>query len=144
MINSLEKAKALLSENDYTFALINGGKTFTSDKRGIAPILMLLDTSPELLKNAVIADKVIGKAAAMLLVYAGISQLHTVTISELAIDTLKNFDIQFSYENVVPQIKNRSGDGMCPMEASVMYVEKPEKAYEILKEMYSKMIKPHS
>jgi hypothetical protein len=63
-----------------------------------------------------VADKVIGKAAAMICEHAGIKELSTKLISEKAVNVLKNTSIIFEYEKLVPYIKNRDQTGMCPIE----------------------------
>lgn len=138
-----EKAKTLLHDNSgsFTFALVNGEKSFTSDKRGIAPILMLLENNPSLLKGAYIADKVIGKAAALLLIHGGVTEIYAALASQLAVDMCEKYNVVISCGSIVPLIKNRTGEGMCPMEASVMFLDDPECAYRVLAKNFKKMIK---
>lgn len=136
-----EKAKSLLHEGGFTFALTNGEKTFTSDKRGVAPVLMLLETDSRLLKGAYIADRVIGKAAALLLIYGGVNEIYADTVSSPAVEICKSHNIPLFYKDLVPLIKNRTGEGMCPMEASVLFIDNPARAFEVIAELYKKMTK---
>lgn len=134
-----EKAKSLLHDGGFTFALINGEKSFTSDKRGVAPVLMLLEDNPSLLKGAFIADKVIGKAAALLLICGGVNEIYADTASSAAVEVCEKHDIPFFYGKSVPVIKNRTGEGMCPMEASVLFLDNPGRAFEVISENYKKI-----
>ncbi len=133
------KVTEKLKEGGYSFVLYKDGEWSTSEKRGIAPIMELLRENKELLKGAYVADKVIGKAAALLLIEGGISYLHTQVISEHAIEVLRMSNIEFEYQSLVPYIVNRAGDGMCPMEETVLEVTDSTKAYKLLQEKIKKM-----
>ena len=78
------------------------------------------------------ADEVIGRAAAMLLIYGRVRSIYTPLISEHAIDILDKYKIYYEYENKVPFILNRTKDGMCPMEKTVIHIDDPETAYKLL------------
>ena len=104
-----------------------------STKQGIAPILELMQLKIHFLNNASVADKVIGKAAALLLIKAGIKELYAGIISEHAVKVLEQNEITVQYDTIVPYIINRRGDGMCPMEASVLEIEEVNEAYEVLR-----------
>lgn len=128
-----------LKEGGYSFVLYKDGEWSTSEKRGTAPIMELLSENKELLSGAYVADKVIGKAAAMLLIEGGISYLHAEVISEHATECLQKYNIEFEYQNLVPYIVNRTGDGMCPMEETVLNVTDTKIAYNLLQEKIKKM-----
>ena len=99
---------------------------------GVAPLLSLYEEGA--LKDAYIVDKVVGKAAAMLMVAGGASGCHAVTISENALSLFRNRKIPVEYEEIVPFISNRKGTGMCPMEEAVLSLEDETKAPAALKE----------
>lgn len=124
----LQKAKKALLDRQATFVLVNGDVMLDSHKRGVAPILDLLSDNPSALEHAVIADKVIGRAAAFLLVQGGIDALDTHLISEHAMGVLEKYDIPFTYDQKVPFIVNRDGTDMCPMEKCVLGIDDPETA----------------
>ena len=67
MKSKLEEAKRFLEDGGYTCVLIQQEKIFQSQKRGVQPLLELLDTDPHW-EGAVVADGVVGKAAAFLYV----------------------------------------------------------------------------
>ena len=114
-MTNLEKAKSILADSEYTLVLCNGDKLYTSRKRGVAPMLEFIDTETDL-KGFSAADKVIGKAAAMLFVHAGVTEVHADVISNSAADFLYVKGIPFTYNLLVKNIINRTGDGICPME----------------------------
>ena len=51
----------------HTFVLVNGEKQYTSTLTGIMPVLCLIKDRPNLI-GATVADKVVGKSAALLFV----------------------------------------------------------------------------
>lgn len=135
----LKQAKTLLLEDGTTFvAIAQDGSIYRSDKKGIAPMMELLAQGTNL-QGGVVADKVIGRAAAMLMHQAGIIRLHARIISEHALRGLENSDIHVSFDKTVPYIINRTKTGMCPMEEAVLLIDEPEMAYEVLLEKFAKM-----
>ena len=128
-----------LEEEGVTFAARQGDKIKVSKESGISPMIRSLLQSPEGLKGAFVADRVIGRAAAFLLVYGEVKGLHAKLISSHAKEVLLRYGLPFEYEEEVPYIKNRRQDGMCPMEQSVLNTENAEKAFEILCEKWKAM-----
>lgn len=110
-----------------------GGKEYNYTQSGIKPLFLQL-TYGDGLKGAVVADRVIGKAAAFLMVYGGVAEVYTKVISSHAAEVFSKFGVKYTAEKSVDYIVNRSGDDMCPMEKACLNVDTPEKAVEILTE----------
>ena len=127
---NLNKAKALLSD-EVALAVVNGGGVFTYDERGIKTLLSL---QAGWLSGAFVADRIVGKAAAMLLVRGGAVEVYAEVISEPALEVFKAHRIICLYGTVVKNIINRDKTGICPMEQAVSGVDDIEKAYGILVE----------
>ena len=127
---SLEKAKSILLSSASTIAVISNGEVFTSQERGVKPLLHLLTEKKGFLKGASVADKVIGKAAALLMALGEIKEVHTLITSEPAIKVFEKYNIACFYDKKVTRIVNRAGDGLCPMESLCIDVEEPHKAFE--------------
>lgn len=135
MLKDINNLKQILSEEKHTIVIQSEkGEIFTSDERGIKPLIHILDENPSFLKNAMIADKVIGKAAAMLMVLGDIKEVFTFVISKPALHTLVKNNVIVSYETLTEGIINRRGDGLCPMESLCLDIDNPETAYMMLKE----------
>ena len=130
MTEPLERAKTLLSSTDSTIAVVSVDDVYTSQERGVKPLLHLLTEKKGFLKGASVADKVIGKAAALLMVLGEIKEVHTLIISEPAIKVFEKHNIPCFYDKKVDHIVNRTGDGLCPMETLCLYVEEPQEAFE--------------
>ena len=84
------------------------------------------------LKGYSAADMIVGKAAAMLFVKAGICAVHGKVMSEAASEYLEAHHIPHSYDRLTEQIINRTGDNICPMEAAVANISDPEEGYNAL------------
>ena len=131
MPNMCELVKQLKRES-LTLVIEKDGVLFTSDQRGIAPLIELLGTNPSFLEGASAADKVVGKSAALLYAKAKIKELATLLLSEPALEVLAAHHIPVEYEKLVPNIINRAGTDICPMEKRVLETSDPETAYQVL------------
>ncbi len=69
-----------------------------------------------MLRGAFIADKVVGKAAAALMVLGGVRELFADVISHSALELLARYRVRVSYTVAVDHIINRTRTGWCPME----------------------------
>ena len=85
-------------------------------ERGVADLFRLLREEPQLLRGAFIADKVVGKGAAALMVLGGVEGLFADVVSRPALELLAGAGIAVEYTVVVPGIMNRAGTGTCPVE----------------------------
>ncbi len=126
-MKDIEIAKNLLTKEDLTLVIVKNGEViYMSNKKGISPLFWAVKDVKESLKDSSVADKVIGKAAAMLCSYAGINELHTNVVSEKAIEILNRTKIMYQYENLCSFIKNRDNTGICPVEALALNTESIE------------------
>ena len=76
----------------------------------VKDIVSILRENKDALKDAYVADKVIGKVA------AGVKEIYANTISEFAIPVLEKHNVKYEYKNKVEYIINNDKTGMCPME----------------------------
>ena len=127
MTAAMERAKALLTEGGYTVVLCRGEVTYTDTRRGVAPLLALLDAATDV-RGFVAADKVVGKAAAFLYLRLGVAAVHAGVISVPARDLLIAHGVSVSCDTLVPAIRNRTGDGYCPMETVTLPLTDPIEA----------------
>lgn len=137
----LSKARALLYKLDLSCVIINKNEFYQSAKKGISPLLTELEKNPAIFVGAFAADKIIGKAAAMLLAKGGVSAVYGMVMSKTAQEIFKKQNIYFEFEEETDFIKNRTGDGMCPMEKSVSELSSDslDEAYDVLNETYQKL-----
>lgn len=108
----------LLHEGAYSCVILKDGLLRTFSQRGIADLYDLLKNEPELLKGAYVADKVVGKGAAALMIEGGIAKLYADLISESALELFANSDVEVEYVRSVHHIENRDKSDWCPLEKS--------------------------
>jgi len=128
--SNIEKAKVILC--NHALALVNGDFNYASDKKGIIPLMEFIER--DIMRGGSIVDKVVGRAAAFLMLYGGVKEVHAVVISEGACEVFDKFNLPYSYDKKVSYISNRMNDGQCPMEEAVIGIDVPEVAYEVLKQ----------
>ena len=123
----LDKAKMLLEKTENTCVLCGDQVIITDKRRGVRPLLDLVESNTQVAGFAA-ADKVVGKAAAFLYCLLKIDCLFAKVISQPALAILDKYQIPVEYETLVPSIRNRSNTGPCPMEYAVWDTETPETA----------------
>ncbi len=139
-MTNLEKAKKLLKDGGYTIALCNGAKFYTSMERGVKPMLDFIESRTDLCGFSA-ADKVIGKAAAMLFFHAGVVEVHAEVMSKAAAGFLGENGITFTYTKLTEKIINRKGDGICPMEQVTANITDTDEAIRAIKKRLEELRK---
>lgn len=132
MNGDLLKAVGLLeADGGLTCALCMGEKAVTSNERGIKPLIKLLK-SGESFSGFSAADKIVGKAAALLYVMLGVCEVYAAVMSENAAGVFEENNIKYSCSVLTKQIINREGTGICPMELAVRNISDPREAFGAL------------
>lgn len=127
MQESLARAKTFI-DNGATFAACGYGKTdIVEYSAGIAPLIRLWNEDG--LSGYCAADKIVGRAAALL--YAGmrVSCVYASVLSRGALDVFNAHGISVLYGELAENIINRKGDGICPMEQAVCGIDEPQAAF---------------
>ena len=107
------------------------GEIFTSDERGIRPAVQWLRNDRGLLSGAEVADKVVGKAAALLFAFGGVKYIWAECMSDAAIAFLAQSGISFEYAERTEHIINRDRTGFCPMESRALPIDDPAEAFAL-------------
>jgi iron complex outermembrane receptor protein len=115
----------LLHEGTYSCVIRNGAEVRTFHKRGVADLFFLLDNEPEFLDGSFVADKVVGKGAAALMVLGGVKHVYTDVISTPALDLFKTYGVEVTFSVVTDRIVNRTKDGLCPVETLCLDLDSP-------------------
>lgn len=142
MLKELEEILKIYNQEDCCFtAKLADGSIYKADGRGVKPVLTKLHIDRNYFKDAIIVDKVIGKAAAMLLIDSGAKFIHGELMSEYAIEVLKKYKIPYSYGKKAEFIKNRTNTGMCPLESSVQKLKDVKLAFDVVEEKVQELMK---
>ncbi len=118
--------------------VIHRDTTSVYDTRGIATLLQIIDHNSKELSGASVVDKVVGKAAAALMIVGGVSELHAMLISQGALSLLATSDISISYDTVTDHIINRTHSGWCPMELACRNCVTAEECITEIRNLISK------
>lgn len=110
-------AKEIMDKEDLNFVLVSDKGTLKSRARGIMPIYENIKDKKDYFEGASVSDRVIGSAAAILLVYGGIKDLYTDLISDKAVKILEEAGVSLAYSSKVAAILNKDKSGPCPMES---------------------------
>lgn len=138
----IELAKKLLTdENLALVAVKNGEVVFKSKDKGIKPMYILATEMKEKASNASLADRVIGKGAAILCGYIGIKEVYTDLISEGGKATLEKYKISYTMTEACPYIKNRDKTDYCPIEKLSLPLEEPVLLLQKIKEFFASISK---
>ncbi len=140
-MTDLEKAKSLLDSSDCTCVLCRGQTVYESRRRGVAPLMEHLEKGTDL-KGFSAADKVVGRATALLYVLLGITALYARIMSQSALEVLEQHRLPCTYGQLVPAIRNRTGDGFCPMETATAHIADPAQAPEAIRRALAQLAKP--
>lgn len=112
---------------------------YSNVEGGLRPLVEAVETlGLERLRGCVIADRVVGRAAALIAVYIGASEVHAILMSWGAEKVLRRFGVPYSFLVETDHIRERDG-GLCPFERGVSEVEEPEEAYRRVRELLSRM-----
>jgi len=129
-MDDLTQARKLLQEQGYTCVLCRDGQHYTSRHRGVRPLMDLLEKD---LSGFSAADKVVGKATALLYCLLKIRRLYAQVISDAALEVLQAHGIDVVWDRQVPHISNREGTGWCPMEMATQDISDPALAPEAIR-----------
>lgn len=133
----MEDLIQLLHENSYSLIVANGEvNTFTG--RGVSDLYKILNEDPGYLVGASIADKIVGKAAAALMIIGRIKELYADVISIPAKKILIKNGIRVYYRTEVTHIVNRTGTGWCPLETLCYELQDPQACFIRIQDFMNK------
>ena len=137
--DDVELARAtLLSTEGTTCVAVRNGETMITCERGVKPLLRWISEGRNF-EGWSVADKVVGKAPALLYVQLKPTAVFATAMSEDARDILLARGIACGCDDLVPFIVNRAGDGQCPMDACVAGISDPHEAERAIRECACRM-----
>ena len=137
--DDVELARAtLLSTEGTTCVAVRNGETIITCERGVKPLLRWISEGRNF-EGWSVADKVVGKAPALLYVQLKPTAVFATAMSEDARNILLARGIACGCDDLVPFIVNRAGDGQCPMDACVAGISDPHEAERAIRECARRM-----
>lgn len=125
----------MLNEQHLSLLVYNDSTLTTHANRGVRDLLQLISEQPERLNGAIVADKIIGKSAAAIMIVGGVKQVHTNIICTPARELFEANGVLVFASEEVPMIMNRNRSGMCPMDTQINEVESVEECVAILQNL---------
>ena len=133
MEQDIELTRKIIRENGMGLVAVKEGEILIeAQDRGVRPFVQAVIDLGEQLNGAVIGDRVIGRASAMLCIYSGAVAAYTPLVSEQAIAELQSANIRLVADKRTPCILNRQGTDMCPFEKMTEAITSPNEVFQIL------------
>ncbi len=130
----------ILHENNLSCVIkSSNGELIYCRNRGVIDLYNLLKISPDVLKNATVVDKVVGKGAAALIVLGGVKRLYSDVVSRPAIEMLRHGNVEVSYDKLVENIINRTGNDICPLEKLTLQASTASEALPLIEKFILEM-----
>lgn len=131
---NLNLAKRRLSQKNFSLVITKNGRVlFETESHGISDLLKAIKQLQENMVSSSVADRIVGRASALLLVYSGVVAVFAGTASEGGIEVLKNNHVFHEFGKRVPRILDSKRVDVCPFEKLVAKFSDPKDAYEELK-----------
>jgi hypothetical protein len=129
-MHDIELARKLLDELNLSLVIVKGGKTlFESHSPGINGLLQAIERLDDKMKRASVADRVVGKAATLLLVPYDMKMIYAHILSLEGLKVLDENGVPFLYRTLVPKILDKKGINICPFEQFAMTINNTQEAY---------------
>lgn len=122
----------LLHQGGYSCVVKNNDEIRTFTNRGVKDLYDLYSNDACFLAGAVVVDKVVGKAAAALMILGKVAEIYTDLISQPALTLLHNNDIKVTFLNKTEVILNRDKSGWCPLETLSHNENSPQKILALI------------
>ena len=128
----MENIIELLHPGSYSCVIVNRSDVRTFNQHGVADLYALHLYDRQFLKGAVIADKVVGIAAATLMISGGVKQVHADIISLPAMKLLRDAHLDVTASLTVPVIENRDYTDWCPLEKACLKAQSYEEIMPLI------------
>ena len=133
-MSDLDLAKTMLAKENLTLTIAkNGTVIYKTKTKGVTGFLEAIRQFGKNLTNSSAADKVVGKAIALLCIYAKIKSLYAKTLSSKAKELLKKTGISLEYDTLISNVVSFDKTDICPFEKAVADISDPSEAYAKLK-----------
>jgi len=116
-MKDIDRAKIELEEKDYSLVFVKDGEVIlTSYEKGVKELYKIIKGDYEKYRSSSVADKVVGRGAAIIYDLVGVDSIYARVMSETALDYLKDRKIETSFNTRIPSIRNRTDTDLCPIE----------------------------
>ena len=131
-MQDIEIAKKQLLDKNLTLAIAKNGQIiFQTDSHRISGFINAIDTLGTQLNGASVADRVAGKALALLCVYAGINEVYAEVLSKKAQALFEENKVACQWKQLVDNVLDLNKTDMCPFEKAAANISDPKDSYAI-------------
>lgn len=135
MYKAVNRARVSLTHGEKTFVVVGETKLLHySDGHRVKPFLDLIENDPSMLDGAVIGDRIVGRAAALLCAYCKVKAVFAMSISDEAIEILGAHNILATWRETVPYIVEKDLTSRYKLDVHLKDVDDPAQAVEMIKE----------
>lgn len=139
-MQDLEIAKKRLNENGLTLSIVKNGKiVFETASHGVSGFLEAIEKLRNKLEGASAADRIVGRAIALLCVYAKVKAIYAKVLSENAKGVLEENMVYHEWKSLVENILDANKTELCPFEKLATKISSPKDAYERLKALQTSL-----
>ncbi|MEW6524014.1 MAG: DUF1893 domain-containing protein [Bacillota bacterium] len=136
----LQRARELLQTTGATVVAVCQGNLLGAEHGSrLLPLLRLIRRLGHGLAGASVADRVVGRAAALMLLHAGVAGVFGEVMSEGARQALAGKNVTHQWDELAPAITTPAG-ATCPMEAMVQDTTEPEEAFKRLERVLARFL----
>ena len=101
----MQQLKEMLAHDDVRGVVRSlTGEVVVFHSPGVKDLYNLVATRPHVLEGACVADRIIGRGAALLLVLGRVERVFAQLISNQAVQVLQDAGIRFDYDTLVPNM----------------------------------------
>ena len=139
-MNDLELAKTQLYTKNLTLAIVKKGKILLeTDSHRISGFIGAIEKLNDELQDASVADRVAGKAIALLCVYSGIGHVYAEVLSKKAEAVFNENGVCYEWKKMVDNVLDVNKSSVCPFEKLAAEISNPEESYPKFKALLEKM-----
>jgi hypothetical protein len=131
-----------LDASGLSLMVYSGGEViFKSASKGVRPHLEAINALGTRLKGTIMVDKIIGRAAALLILYSEAAEVHAGVVSKGGREVLERAGTPLFFVEETEHIKMVDGRIYCPFEAMVQGIDDPIQAYHSIVEKMNSLRK---
>jgi translation elongation factor EF-Ts len=131
-MNDIDAAMERLHKEKVALTIVKNGSTlFETRSHRISGFLDAIDRLDGQLEDSSIADRVAGKAVALLCVYIKAKAVYSDVLSKQAKMVLDENGVKSKWESLVENILNSDRSALCPFEKAAKSISDPVEAYAV-------------
>ena len=134
-----EQIITMLHASQCSCVVANGTRIEQFHERGVKDLHKILADDRALLDGAFIADKVVGKGAAALMVAGGVREVYADVMSRAALSLFQQSGVAVEYDTLVDNIINRAGTDICPVEKLCMQCSTADECLPLITQFIESM-----